>query len=136
MPIAVVDTGPLYAAVDRDDADHARCAALLERDDIELVVPAMVVAEAAYLIEKRMGAKVEAAFLRGLSDLAVEAPDPQDWQRIAALVESYADLPLGGTDASIVALAERLGTDLVITLDRRHFDIVRTKKRKPLRLLP
>ncbi|OGQ25364.1 MAG: hypothetical protein A2138_02335 [Deltaproteobacteria bacterium RBG_16_71_12] len=134
--MAVVDTGPLYAAVDRDDADHVRCAAILERDDLELVVPAMVVAEAAYLIERRMGAKVEAAFLRALSDLAVEAPGPEDWQRIAALVETYTDLPLGGTDASVVALAERLGTDLVVTLDRRHFEIVRSKKRKPLRLLP
>lgn len=136
MLIAIVDTGPLYAAVDRDDADHQRCAALFAREDLELIVPAMVVAEAAYLIEKRMGAKVEAAFLRGLSDLAVEAPEPDDWQRIGALVEAYADLPLGATDASVVALAERVGTDLVITLDRRHFDVVRTKKRRPLRLLP
>jgi hypothetical protein len=28
--LAVVDTGPLYAAVDSDDADHARCRAVLE----------------------------------------------------------------------------------------------------------
>lgn len=134
--IAIVDTGPLYAAVDRDDADHERCVAILERSDLQLVIPAMVVAEATYLVEKRLGPKVEAAFLRGLAAMDVEGPAPADWPRIAALVERYKDLPLGGTDASVVALAERLDTDLVITLDRRHFEVVRTSKRRSLRLLP
>ena len=135
MAIAVVDTGPLYAAVDRDDEDHERCVALLERADLDLVIPALCVAEATYLIEKRMGSKVEAAFLRGLYEMDVEAPAAEDWSRIAALVERYADLPLGGTDASVIALAERLGTDLVLTLDRRHFEVVRIGKKKA-RLLP
>ncbi len=135
MAVAVVDTGPLYAAVDRDDDDHELCVALLERTDLELVIPSMCIAEATYLIEKRMGRKVEAAFLRRLGEMDIEAPSPDDWERIATLVERYADLPLGGTDASVVALAERLGTDLILTLDRRHFEVVRIGKKKP-RLLP
>jgi hypothetical protein len=32
--LAVVDTGPLYAVVDEDDADHARCRAALEHPTI------------------------------------------------------------------------------------------------------
>jgi hypothetical protein len=42
-----------------------------------------------------------------------------DWARIAELVEAYGDLPLGGTDGSVIALAERVGTPVVVTLDRR-----------------
>lgn len=135
MAIAVVDTGPLYAAVDGDDEDHERCLAVLERTDLDLVIPAMCIAEAAYLIERRMGPKVEAAFLRGLGAMDIEAPHADEWDRIAVLVERYADLPLGGTDASVISLAERLGTDLIVTLDRRHFGVVRIGKKKP-RLLP
>ena len=48
-----------------------------------------------------------------------------DLPRIAELVARYADLPLGGIDASVVATAERLGLAEVATLDRRHFSVVR-----------
>ena len=134
--IAVVDSGPLYAAVDADDDDHARCLEVLQRADLDLVVPALVVAEVAYLVGRRLGAGVEAAFLRGLAELEVEAPIVEDWTAIAELVERYGDFPLGGTDASVAVLADRLGTDLIVTLDRRHFGAVRSSSGRPFRLLP
>jgi predicted nucleic acid-binding protein len=133
---AIVDTGPLYAAVDADDIDHARCVAALGQAENRLVIPALVVAEATYLVGSRLGAKVEARFLRRLREMDVEAPNQDDWIRIGDLVERYADFPLGGTDASVVALAERLATEVVFTLDRRHFAAVRPKHVKALRLLP
>ncbi len=134
--IAIVDSGVLYAATDRDDPVHAPCAKVVSRDDLEMVVPALVVAEVTYFIGKRLGAKVEAQFLASLGAHDVQAPHPDDWARIAELVDEYADFPLGGTDASIVALAERLGTDTVITLDRRHFGAVRPRHCEALQLLP
>jgi predicted nucleic acid-binding protein len=136
VPVAVVDTGPLYAAADLDDDDHAASLATLQRRDLELVVPALVVAEATYLVGRRLGAKAEATFLRGLGQIEVEPPRGDDWIRIAELVDEYADLPLGGTDASVIALAERLDTATVVTLDRRHFTVVRPCHREVLDLLP
>jgi predicted nucleic acid-binding protein len=133
---AIVDTGPLYAAADADDDDHGRCREVLEQSEHRLVVPALVVAEATYLIGRRLGPRAEVRFLRALADLDVEAPGHDDWTRIAELVERYRNFPLGGTDASIVVLAERLDTDLVITLDRRHFGAIRPRHRPALRLLP
>jgi predicted nucleic acid-binding protein len=134
--LAVVDTGPLYAAADADDDDHARCREVLEQPDHRLVIPALVVAETTYLIGSRLGPRAEARFLRSLVDLDVEAPAHDDWTRIAEIVERYRNFPLGGTDASVVVLAERLDTDLVITLDRRHFSAIRPRHRPALRLLP
>ncbi|NLT06677.1 MAG: PIN domain-containing protein [Solirubrobacterales bacterium] len=136
MAVAVVDTGPLYAAADLDDDDHVASLEILQRRDLELVVPALVVAEATYLVGRRLGAKAEAAFLRGLGQIEVEPPRGDDWTRIADLVDEYSDLPLGGTDASVIALAERLDTATVITLDRRHFTVVRPNHRDALELLP
>ncbi len=80
---------------------------------------ALVVAEATYFVGQRLGADVEARFLRGLGSFDVEGPVPEDFERIAELVEQYADFPLGGTDASVIALAERVGATVVIMLDRR-----------------
>lgn len=103
---------------------------------MRLVIPAMVVAEATYLIGSRMGPKTEAAFLRSLRALRIEAPRAEDLDRMAELVEQYGDFPLGGTDAAVVALAERLGTDLVLSLDRRHMLAVRLKSGASLNVLP
>jgi uncharacterized protein len=134
--VAIVDAGPLYAAADLDDQDHDRCVAVLRRRDLQLVIPTMVVAEATYFVGTRIGAAAEAAFLRGIGGLEVEAPSPEDWPRMAELVERYADFPLGGTDASVIALAERLDAPVVITLDRRLFAAVQPRHRSAFDLLP
>ena len=132
--LAVVDTGPLYAALDLDD--HETSAQALRRANLRLVIPTLVVAEVSYLAATRMGADVEASFIAGLTDLDVEAPLPQEWTRIAELIRQYADFPLGATDASVVALAERLQTPFVITLDHRHFSVIRPAHCDALQLLP
>ena len=134
--IAIVDTGPLYAAVNANDQDHERCVNVLEDSSLNLVVPALVVAEVCYLLGSRLGPTIEAAFLRGLTAVEVEAPSVDDWQEIAELVQRYGDFPLGGTDASVAVLAERLGTDLIVTLDRRHFAALRMTNGGTFRLLP
>jgi hypothetical protein len=46
------------------------------------------------------------------------------------------DLPLGTTDASVVAVAERLGVSEIATLDRRHFTVVRPRHVKAFTVLP
>jgi uncharacterized protein len=134
--LAVVDAGPLYAAADGDDQDHEACRSILSRADLRLVVPAFAVAEATYFVGRRLGAPAEAVFLRGLGALDVEGPSREDFDRMAQLVETYADFPLGGTDASVIALAERVGAGIVVTLDRRHFAAVKPNHRDAFQLLP
>jgi predicted nucleic acid-binding protein len=134
--LAVVDAGPLYAAADADDVDHEGSLDALSRSDLRLVVPALVVTEATYFVGRRLGAAAEVAFLRGLGALDIEGPSSEDFVRMAELVEQYADFPLGGTDASVVAIAERLDAAIVVTLDRRHFAAVRPRHREAFELLP
>lgn len=134
--LAIFDTGPLYAALDRDNRDHERCAALLKRRDLSVVIPTLVVAEVSYLASTRLGAEVEAAFVQALADFDIEPPSPQDYKRIAELIRQYADFPLGTVDASVVALAERLRVATVATLDHRHFRPVRPRHCEALELLP
>ena len=134
--LAVVDAGPLYAAADADDQDHAASVNALEREDLRLVIPALVIAEATYFVGRRLGARAEEAFLRGMAELDVEGPTREDLVRMAELVSEYADFPLGGTDASVIALAERLDAKVVLTLDRRHFAAVVPRHCPSFRLLP
>lgn len=134
--LAIVDTSALYASLDRSDGGHARCASVLRRGDLRIVIPMLVIAEVAYFAETRLGPQVEAAFVRSLGGLDVEAPTVADWPSIADMVGRYADLRLGTTDASIAVLADRVETDLVITLDRRHFGAIRSPSGRPFHLLP
>lgn len=103
-----------------------------------MIVPTLVITEVCYLIGTRLGAEAEVRFLGDLAagDLAPEAVAVDDWLRIAELVHTYADLPLGTVDASVVATAERLGATTVATLDRRHFTVVRPRHCHAFELLP
>jgi uncharacterized protein len=84
------------------------------------------------------GPLVAAVFLRSLAggDFSPVDLTPADYLRMSELVEQYADLPLGTTDAAVVALAERLATSEVATLDRRHVTVVRPRHAGTLTLLP
>ena len=135
------DSGPLIAAAVSTDTHYRRCVDLfagLRLTGRRLLVPSTVVAEVGYLLEQRVGPRVEAAFLQAIADGDFEpvALEAEDFARMAQLVAQYDDLPLGTTDASVIALAERLGIDEVATLDQRHFRTVRPSHTKALILLP
>ena len=133
--IAIVDSGPLLAAANRSDPDHGACLSVL-RETKYLVIRAMCVAEVSYFLGRRQGAELEARFLQGLEEFDVRALGAAEWPRIAELVRRYGDFPLGGTDASVISLAERLDTETIITLDHRHFDRVKPRHVKRFTLLP
>jgi len=81
----VVDTGPLYAAVDTSDSRHRACVAVFEETSEQLVVPVSVVIETCFLIERHLGSLAEAAFIRSLgpSGLIVESLNEPDLDRMA-----------------------------------------------------
>jgi predicted nucleic acid-binding protein len=70
------------------------------------------------------------------SELIVEATTAQDFARMAGLVRQYADFPLGTADASVIAVAERLGATHATTIDHRHFWAVRPAHCAAFELLP
>jgi predicted nucleic acid-binding protein len=115
-----------------------RCRDLLEQHRGPLVAPTLVITEVAYFIGTRLGPAVEVRFLQNLAEggISVEPVHAADWLRIAELVWTYRDLPLGSVDASVIAVAERLNLASLATLDRRHFSVVRPAHVEALELLP
>ncbi len=138
MTVLIVDTGVLLAAADNTDRAHTVCADLVAMTSDTLVTTALVVAEAGYMIERQLGSGAEAQFYPSVAagDVLVEVLTAGDFVRIAELIEVYADFPIGGTDASLVAIAERLGVTRIATLDRRHFSAVKPTHCPAFRLVP
>jgi len=134
----ILDTGPLYAAMDRADPDHRACRELLEVSRESLVVPAPVLVEVEWLSRSRLGPLAFDAVLGsvGSGALSVRDLDLEDWARVRYLCRAYADLPLGLVDASVVVCAERLQERTIASLDRRHFSVVRQLHVPSLGLVP
>lgn len=105
----VCDTGPLLAAANADDREHAICLSTLSEAVGQLIVPALIVTEVCFMLAKS-GPQAEATFLRALAaeELTVEPLGPTDYARMADLVVQYGTFPLGAADASVIAVAERL----------------------------
>lgn len=133
----IVDTSVLVAAANTREASHDACAELL-RSEEALVVPAPVVTETCIMIERRLGTPYEARFLAAVAagGLDVEALGTADYQRAADLVTTYDELGLGFVDAAVVAVAERLGTTRIATLNHRDFRVVRPTHAASLTLVP
>lgn len=123
----IVDTSALLAYFDADEPDHAAVAAVLDGTDEPMVVSPFVVAELDHLVASRLGVAAELAVLAELAggawDLA--AVDAEGLGDARSVVERYADQRIGVADASNVVLAARYRTQTIVTLDHRHFDVLR-----------
>lgn len=134
----VVDTSVIVAYMNGADAEHERVATWLDSAADDLATTPLIVAEADHLVRARGGA---AAARELHADLLSGAYLVQWWPGAIATTVSvagrYADANLGLADASLVALAEHLGTAEIATLDERHFRAVRALTGEAaFRLLP
>lgn len=134
--MTLVDAGPLVALIDADEPDHLACRSALTRLALPLVTTWPAFTEAMYLLSRAGGPRGRDALWRLVStgrlllaDLSVAAVE-----RSAALMVTYADLPMDLADATLVAVAEERGQRRIFTLDsdfmvyrlngRGRFDIV------------
>jgi uncharacterized protein len=130
----VLDTSIVVALMRARDADHARVRDWMATLDDDLVTSPLAVAEM-----DQLAAALGEPFSDGLwSDLHSGAYAVRWWAD--AMVETIAVARrhphIGLVDASLVALAARLHTDRVATLDREHFGSLTTPDGDPYVLLP
>lgn len=121
-----------------DDADHERCASLLQSHPERRLVPAPVLVELDHLLGRELGATAFPALLDAIKarQLDVEHLTASDYDRVAALMRTYADLEVGFVDCAVLAITERLDESKLATLDHRHFGTMRPRHVKALELLP
>jgi len=134
----ILDTGVLYAAIDRDDHAHQRCRRLLDAAREQLVLPSPILAEVDYWVSKHLGAGVMIALLGDIRAGAFRVEDVTgaDYARIAEILDTYDDQDVGFVDAAVLAVTERLGEPKLATLDLRHFAVLRPRHVDALDLLP
>jgi uncharacterized protein len=134
----IADSGAIYALYDARDRHHSAVAHVISVENGAMVVPMAILAEIDYLLRVRLGSRALFRFLEGISvgGFSLEPFTSQDLTSCRTLLKTYADLDLGLADAAVIATAERLGTRRILTVDERHFRVVRAADGKPFTLLP
>lgn len=134
----LVDAGILYALADGEDGWHDRAQDFISNFKGKLVVSSTVIPETCYLLNKYLGIQSETAFVKALADreLIIENCTQGDIARCLDVMDAYRDANVGFVDASLVAIAERLKIQKILTTDRRHFSMIRPKHCKRFILLP
>lgn len=134
----IADTSGLLAFFNASEPDHDAVKEVVRSSEDVLAVSPYVVAELDYLVATRVGIAAELAVLKDLASGAyhLESFDAEALDRARGVVEQYRDQDIGIADASIVVLADRRRTKRILTLDRRHFSVLKALDGAPFTLLP
>ena len=134
----VVDSSAILAGVDAAHHEHERVAMSMLREPGPFLLSPFVAAEVDYMLATRAGLAHELAFLRSVAEgeYSLQTFHPDEIADMVALIDRYGDLGIGLTDASLVVLADRVGTKRVLTLDERHFRAIRPLRGGAFTLLP
>ena len=138
MADLIVDTSALLAYFVTSEPDHCTVTEAIDVLTDLLVVSPYVVAELDYLVATRLGVDAELAVLDELSGGAWELAGfgAEELARARSIIAKYRGQEIAMADASNVVLAERHRTRTIVTLDRRHFSVLRPITGGRFTLLP
>lgn len=127
----------LLAVLDADDAMHESCSDALFAEQSQ-ILPDIVIPELAYMALSELGYPVLIDFLNSLhkGELIIEHFNLNDLARTAEILEKYADSKVDFVDFAIVAIAERLNIQRILTVDHRHFRMFRPKHCEYFTVIP
>lgn len=136
MRSVLLDTGALVALLDKSERNHKRCLAFFRDFKGKLLTTEPVLTEAVYLLGPSVKAQ-RACLDFIIEEGAVMLPQSKDsMSRAVSLMEKYSDIPMDYADATLVILAEDIGTNEIFTLDLRGFNSYRIHGRKTFRIWP
>ena len=138
MKKTLLDSSFLFALINQKDANHAACVEVARNTTLQKIILVTVIPETCYLLHRWLGHAVMRAFIHNLQDpiWQIEQVQPHDWARVNELLNQYADARLDLVDATLVAAAERLNIETILTLDQRDFRLIRPQHVEYFSILP
>jgi predicted nucleic acid-binding protein len=133
-PSVVVDTGPIVALLDADEANHAWAVERIEQLRPPWLTCEAVLTEATFLIRRLGGDPGLVIDLVSRGMLTVVGLFDDDADAIARLIRRYSSTPMSLADACLVRIVERTPNATLLTLDS-DFRIYRQKGRRIIPLL-
>lgn len=132
----LLDTGALVSLLDRSQDRHEEFVRFYSEWSAPVVSTEAVLTEATHLLGRVPGGRRACLDFFASGGAVLVPASPASLRRCRALVERYSDLPMDYADSTLVALAEELDTDLVLTTDQRDFSVYRIGPRRRFRIVP
>jgi predicted nucleic acid-binding protein len=134
--IAILDTGPWVALIDRSESRHAECVQWLKDFSGRLYSTEAVLTEVLYLLNFSIIAQCAALDFILESVVEIVPAITKSLKKTKNLMKKYADLPMDFADATIVCLAMDTGMQNIITFDKKDFAIYKLSKTKSFTIIP
>jgi predicted nucleic acid-binding protein len=134
--LAILDTGPWVALIDRSESRHIECVQWLKNFSGRLYSTEAVLTEVLYILN--FSIKAQCAAIDFILEAVVEIVPAsiESLKKAKNLMKKYADLPMDYADASIVCLATETGIRNVVTFDKKDFTIYKLLKKKSFTIMP
>jgi hypothetical protein len=122
----ILETSAIYSLIDKGDKSHNLVKDFfLKKNGFYYILPSTTIPELCYHINTRLGPYFEVKLLEEINkSFHLEILKDEDIMRIIEILKKYDKLNIGYVDASIIAIAERLKVNKILTLDRKHFEVV------------
>jgi predicted nucleic acid-binding protein len=134
--IAILDTGPWVALIDRSESRHIECVQWLKNFSGKLYSTEAVLTEVLYLLNFSIRAQCAALDFVLESVVEIVPSSIDSLKKTKSLLKKYADLPMDYADATIVCLAKETGMQNVVTFDKRDFSVYKLPKKKSFSVMP
>ena len=134
--IAILDTGPWVALIDRSESRHNECVQWLKYFTGRLYSTEAVLTEVLYILNFSIKAQCAAIDFVLKAVVEIVPFSIESLKKAKNLMRKYADLPMDYADASIVCLAIESGIQNVVTFAKRDFDIYKIPKKKCFTIMP
>ncbi len=132
----LLDTGALVSLLDRDQRDHHACRRFFESWDGPVLGSEAILTEATHLLGRVPGGRQACLDFFLMGGAVLVPATPASLRRARELINQYASLPMDYADATLVVLAEEIGSELVFTTDRTDFAVYRIRGRRRFRIVP
>ena len=134
--IAILDTGPWVALIDRSESRHNQCVQWFKNFSGMLYSTEAVLTEVLYILNFSVIAQCAALDFVLESVVEIVPSSSESLKKTKSLMKKYADLPMDFADATIVCLATETGIQNIATFDAKDFAIYKLPKNKSFTIMP
>lgn len=133
----IVDTGFLVGMVSSKDKFHQPCLLTFRQHSKQTRYYSVesCLSEACFILGELRAVEQLERMIQ-VMPLEIVALSGAEVSRVFELMRKYASLPMDFADAALVAIAERLDVDTILTTDKRDFNVYRPKHVSHFKIAP
>ncbi len=134
--MAILDTGPWVALIDRSESRHTECVQWLKNFSGRLYSTEAVLTEVLFILNFSITAQCATFDFVLESVVEIVPSNIESLKKTKNLMKKHADSPMNFADATLACLATETGMQNIVTFDTKDFGIYKLPKKKSFTIMP